>query len=269
MACTFEQGRNVDVKLDNLKEGNYIILVDLYKSVESEEETRFVLSSYGPQKTELKFFMLPMSRDQEAKLIMNPYFITPLKMTEKIFWCEFIKDNLDGLFQHRESFRLKSENREVVEINYYEFTKLEEEPETATYRFAPSQALSDKRKAMIASQKQLMETYYRYGIETIEKWTVEDIFNQSEEEREKNLVAQYSSNSAFQNKNMASQLAPEQSEFDWGGLTYQKIDQMGELSEIMRYTKQRYDAGFKIFEVVMIHLRNPIPDAQGFARPHM
>lgn len=194
----------MDVKLENLKEGTYIILVDLYKSTETEEETRFVMSSYGPQKTDLKFFTLPMSRDQETKLIMNPFFVTPLKMTEKIFWCEFIRDNLDGLFQHRESFRLKSQDREVVEINYYEFTKLEEEQETAAYRFAPSQALSEKRKAMIASQKQLMETYYRYGIETIEKWTVEDIVNLSQEEREKNLVAQYSSNSAFQNKNMMS-----------------------------------------------------------------
>jgi hypothetical protein len=49
-----------------------------------------------------------------------------------------------------------------------------------------------------------METYFRYGIETIEKWTVEDILYQDEEEKERNLVAQYSSNSAFQNKNMAS-----------------------------------------------------------------
>ena len=114
-----------------------------------------------------------------------------------------------------------------------------------------------------------METYYRYGIETIEKWTVEDICYLNDEERERNLVAQYSSNSAFANKNMTSQMAPEESEFDWGGLTYQKIEQMGELCEIARYTKQRYEAGFKIFEVVMVHLRNPIPDSQGFTRPHM
>lgn len=269
IACTFEQARNVDVKLENLKEGTYIILVDLYKTCEAEEETKFVLSTFGPKKTDLKFFNLPMSRDAEAKLIMNPNFVTPLKMTEKIFWCEFIKQNLDGLFQHRDSFRLKSENREVVEINYYEFTKLEDEQENPGFRFGANQVVSDKRKEMIASQKQLMETYFRYGIETIEKWTVEDIIYQDEEERERNLVAQYSSNSAFQNKNMASQFVAEESEFDWGGLAYEKIDQMGELSEIMRYTKQRYDSGFKIFEVVMIHLRNPIPDSQGFARPHM
>mgnify|MGYP000576631185 CR=1 FL=1 len=67
----------MDVKIPNLKDGTYIVLVDLYKNVETEEETRFVLSTYGPQKAEMKFFTLPMNRDSEAKLIMNPFYITP------------------------------------------------------------------------------------------------------------------------------------------------------------------------------------------------
>jgi hypothetical protein len=74
---------------------------------------------------------------------------------------------------------LKQEDKEVVEINYYEFTKLEEEEENP-YRYGNTK-VSDERKAMIAKQKLLMETYWKYGVEAIEKWTVEDIRYENEE----------------------------------------------------------------------------------------
>jgi hypothetical protein len=78
----------------------------------------------------------------------------------------------------------------------------------------------------------------------------------------------YSSNTAFENKNAENDVT-EESEFDWASLTYENINQMGDLSEIMRYTKQRFDAGFKISEVVMIHLRDPVIAENGAIRPHM
>jgi hypothetical protein len=200
LACKFEQGRNIDIQLDNLKDGSYIAMVDIYKFTEKEDDIKFVVSTYGPKKSEIKFFVVPMSKDQETSLLLNPSFPTPAKIHEKILWCEFIRDNLDGLFQHRQSFKLKQDEREVVEINYYEFTKIEEE-EPNPLRYGGNQ-VSDKRKAMIAKQKELMETFWKYGIEAIEKWTVEDIMYENSAQKEKDLIACYSSNTAFESKNV-------------------------------------------------------------------
>ena len=265
--CKFEQGRNLDLQLVSIKDGCYIATVEVYKQSEHEDDIKLVFSTYGPKKTEIKFFNMPLSKDQETALIINPYYCTPSKISEKVVWCEFIRQHLDGLFQHRQTFTLKSQEKEVVEINYYEFTKLEDE-EPTPFRYGGNQ-VSEKRKAMVVKQKQLMETFWKYGIEAIEKWTVDDIVQKDNGQKEKDLIAQYSSNTAFENKNAQYQEGAEESLFDWSGLAYENINQMGELSEIMRYTKQRYDAGFKICEVVMVHLRNPMPTAEGFIRPHM
>lgn len=264
--CKFEQTRNLDIELEDLKVGSYIVMLDIYKTSHLEEDVKFVFSTYGPKKTELKFFVIPMTREQETGLALNPYYCTPTKISEKIFWMEFIRENLDGLFQHYHTFRLKQEDREVVEINYYEFTKLEEE-EPNPYKYGRTK-ISEERKQMIQKQKKLMETYWKYGVEAIEKWTVEDIIYENTEQKEKEFIAQYSSNTVFDNKNADNEVTEEEV-FDWANLTYENIEKMGDLREIMKYAKQRYDAGVKISEVVMIHLQNPIPFEDGSTRPHM
>ena len=74
-----------------------------------------------------------------------------------------------------------------MEINYYEFTKLEDE-EPTPFRYGGNQ-VSEKRKAMVVKQKQLMETFWKYGIEAIEKWTVDDIVQKDNGQKEKDLIA--------------------------------------------------------------------------------
>jgi hypothetical protein len=101
ITCRFEQGRNIDLHFPNLKTGAYIAQIDIYKQDHKAEDIKFVFSTYGPRKTELKFFTIPMTREQEIALTLNPHYCTPQKISEKVFWTEFIRENLDGLFQHR------------------------------------------------------------------------------------------------------------------------------------------------------------------------
>jgi hypothetical protein len=129
---------------------------------------------------------------------------------------------------------LSQGGQEVVNINYYEFTKLEEEQETP-YNYSRNQ-ISDERKAMLEKQKKLMEFYWSYGIEVIEKWTVEDIIYENSQQKEKDLVECYSSNTAFDNKNTEA-TEEDKSVFDWASMTQENINKMGELREVMRYTK--------------------------------